>query len=231
MRFIRMGDRFGRLVVSDKHYYGPSNKRYVKCRCDCGKEIFVRTSSLYGKYKSSCGCLAHEMLDKQIEQQQRRIATIVSKHAPRAISMLSSSHPLYDIWQSMLSRSTKNSDKDYQSYGGRGIGVCARWLDFDNFVEDMGVRPAGRSLGRIDNNKGYSVENCRWETGSEQLRNTRRRTEVNYHGERLCLMDLCDKLGITDKHNLVRARLARGWTAERAVSVPAAKQRKFSKAR
>lgn len=83
-------------------------------------------------------------------------------------------HPLFNTWYLMIRRCTVESAPNYQYYGGRGITVCDRWLhSFDSFIEDMGERPDGCSLDRIDNALGYSLDNCRWATPLEQAANRR----------------------------------------------------------
>ena len=82
--------------------------------------------------------------------------------------------PTYRIWRSMLHRTSNPQDKKFPNYGGRGIGVCDRWRDFENFLADMGERPDGMSLDRIDNDDGYYPENCRWADATTQNRNRRR---------------------------------------------------------
>lgn len=94
-----------------------------------------------------------------------------------------SKHPLYTIWFRMIERCTKPKDKAYRNYGRRGIKVCDRWLIFKNFLEDMDNRPNKKySLDRINNDKGYYKENCKWSTFEEQRNNTRYSPKVTFDG-------------------------------------------------
>lgn len=86
--------------------------------------------------------------------------------------------PTYSSWHGMKTRALNPNSTNYKYWGGRGIRICDRWLDFRNFLEDMGERPKGMSLERIDNEKGYNPENCKWATKQEQFFN-RRDTKVN----------------------------------------------------
>lgn len=95
-------------------------------------------------------------------------------------------HPLYQAWRSMRRRCTNPKDKDYLKYGGRGIKVCEQWeKSFETFVTDVGERPAGRTLDRIDNDLGYQPGNVRWATGTEQLINRRQTPRYEWGGETL----------------------------------------------
>jgi hypothetical protein len=126
----------------------------------------------------------------------------------------------YRTWQSMKARCTNPSNVQYMDYGGRGIGVCEEWMKFENFFEDMGLRPEGMSLDRIDNEKGYSKENCRWATEFEQKRNTRRNHWITFNGETKCLEDWAKEIGI--KANTLINRLNRSkWPLEKALTTPA----------
>ena len=120
----------------------------------------------------------------------------------------------YGVWRRMIKRCTSKGDIGYRLYGARGIKVCKRWMKFENFFEDMGKRPVGMSIDRIDNNKGYSLNNCRWATKQEQNRNTRR--SIKYKGENA--VDASARLG--GCKGAVISRIKYGWSLERAFTEP-----------
>lgn len=119
-----------------------------------------------------------------------------------------------------------HNPKSYQfkNYGDRGIFVCDQWRDsFKNFVMDMGPRPDGMSLERIDNNKGYGPDNCRWATQMDQMNNTRVNRKILYQGEIKTLTQWAKHLGMDVE--LLRKRIARGWDVETAFTHLASSQR------
>ena len=154
-----VGRRYGRLVVvqvADRGLWSGKNRHYL-CACDCGVTKCVNRSDLTSGGTRSCGCY-------RAEKNRQRLAT----HGR-------SDHPLYSTWIAMINRCYNPNMRNYRHYGGRGIGVCDSWrTDFQAFLADMGDRPSGRhSLDRIDNDLGYSRDNCRWATGSQQASNRR----------------------------------------------------------
>jgi len=127
----------------------------------------------------------------------------------------------YGTWGSIKSRCYNKNNKSYQSYGARGITVCDRWLGkdgFKNFMDDMGVKPTpNHTLDRIDNNKGYTPDNCRWATYTDQLNNRRNSRLIEYMGKTQTLAEWSLETGI-GWHTL-RQRIDRlGWSIERALT-------------
>lgn len=115
----------------------------------------------------------------------------------------------YDVWVSMKSRCLNKKDKSYKNYGGRGIKICDRWLSFQNFYEDMGEPPKGKTLDRIDNDGDYFPPNCRWATRAQQNRNHRRNVVITWKGKTQTLADWSKETGI--KYFTLRGRLKKGW--------------------
>jgi len=101
-----------------------------------------------------------------------------TKHGHRTSKVTS---PTYNTWHGMMNRCSNPKATGYKNYGGRGITVCEKWLDFRGFLKDMGEKPSGLTLDRIDNDKGYYKENCRWETWKNQHTNKRARPFKGYY--------------------------------------------------
>jgi hypothetical protein len=120
----------------------------------------------------------------------------------------------------MVARCTNPKRPDYAYYGGRGITVCERWrISFGAFLEDMGTKPHGLSLDRIDNTRGYELGNCRWATKHEQMQNTRGTRLIAFGGRSMGIAAWAREIGI-NKESL-RTRLLRGWTVEAALTTGA----------
>jgi len=124
----------------------------------------------------------------------------------------SAEHSTYGIWTGMRARCNNPKSKTYRNYGGRGIKVCARWNDsYEHFLEDMGLRPDGMQIDRIDNNKGYEPGNCRWVTNITNSRNTRKNVHITLDGETMCVAEWAERLGIS--RNTLCHRLSKCTTS------------------
>lgn len=203
-----LGKKFSRLIVIEQ-VKGKSNARWV-CLCDCGNTTVASSVALRNGSIKSCGCLRNEL------NRQRSL-----KHGLRK-------HPLYPTWCAMKARCSNPNHEDYHNYGGRGITVCDRWINsFENFYEDMGERPEGMSLDRIDVNGNYCKDNCRWASKSVQtfnqrtlLTNTSGRTGVTYRKE-------TDKWRAIITYNKHRFNLGTFETFEEAVAAREAAELKY----
>lgn len=152
-----MNKKFGRLLVVEDTQESKKGNKIWLCKCDCGKTIKVMSISLRNGNTQSCGCLKKEKIKKSN-----------TKHNKSKTSE-------YYAWSNMIQRCSNPKNKEYKNYGGRGILVSNEWKnDFNKFLKDMGEKPnKNLSLDRIDNNKGYCKENCRWTDSYEQSINQR----------------------------------------------------------
>lgn len=155
------GKRFGRLEVQER--VTPIGVFPVKWLvvCDCGGSNIVATQNMTNGTTKSCGCLRREIASEKFKTHGKN------------------GSPTWRSWSSMKSRCTNPNVTQYDLYGGRGIKICDRWGKFENFLEDMGERPVGTSLDRIDVNGDYEPLNCRWSTVEEQAKNKRKTRVIN----------------------------------------------------
>ena len=172
MKKINMiGKRFGRLLVVAESEpailpCGQTQSR-VLCQCDCGNIKTIKASSLRRGDTKSCGCILRETPPN-----------LQHGHSPKG-----GSSSTYNSRACMIQRCTNPHTKDYKDYGARGIRVCERWLDsFENFLADMGERPEGMTLERLNNDGNYEPSNCQWATDMEQ-KNNRSDNVLIFNGE------------------------------------------------
>lgn len=145
--------RFGRLEVLhpiDKSLWRGRNAEWA-CECECGEIVFVHSGDLVSGNNRSCGCLRR---GRRVENLRRASRT-------------------YSSWRGMKDRCLNPNSVSYPLYGGRGITICDEWITFDGFLADMGERPEGMSLDRIDPDGNYEPANCRWATPQQQVDNRR----------------------------------------------------------
>lgn len=130
----------------------------------------------------------------------------------------------YKSWNNMMMRCFWPGHIGWEHYGGRGITVCERWKTFSNFHADMGIRPDGQSLDRIDREKDYCPENCRWATGEQQMRNTSYNRILSLHGITMCATEW--ELALGFRSGTIFKRAKRGWDTLKILSTPVRPKRR-----
>ena len=193
------GNKYSRWTVLSY-----SGKERWKCVCECGATRDVIKGSLVSGKSLSCGCFKIERVKE---------ASTIHGHAGKNCSHNTRT---YNTWKDMRRRCVDKNHKNHKTYYDKGIKVCEEWENFVNFLEDMGVRPEGKTIDRIDSDKGYYKENCRWATPKEQANNMSRNHYLEYDGERLTISQWADKLGIS--YNKLNTRIHRGWSVKRALT-------------
>lgn len=169
---VNIGERFGKLqVITEQSMVEMPNGSFMPkalCQCDCGKQALVNIYHLLGEKSTTCGC-------------GRRRRPIHGQ------ALRSGIKPTYWSWSAMMGRCYRKTNSKYKNYGARGIRVCERWKRLENLIADIGERPPGRTLGRLNNDGHYSCgkcpecvdngwpANCKWSTAQEQAAEKRER--------------------------------------------------------
>jgi hypothetical protein len=211
------GQRFGRLIANEPCRRTTGGQIVWRCKCDCGGTAEVFASNLIKGHTQSCGCIWLEAVD-------------------RTTHGLSDSSE-YITWSSAKQRCYDEKNKRYDRYGGRGIVMCQRWREsFEAFLGDMGRKPSGLTIDRIENDGNYScgkcdeckangwTANCRWANSSEQNNNTSVVAKYELDGELLTLAALSERCGLS-RSTLKQRLQKRGWSLSDAMSVPHGKRR------
>lgn len=203
------GKKFGRLTVVSFSHMNKNHKSCYLCQCDCGKYVTVIGNNLKKGTSKSCGCL--------------NIEKIIQRNTKHSCSR----SRIYRIWQGIKKRTLCKTAKSYLNYGGRGIKIATEWLDFNKFYEwalSNGYKN-NLTIDRINVNGDYSPENCRWSSYKEQGRNKRNNVLITFKGITKCRSEWEEELCFTK--DLIRNRLRRGWSVEKALSEPLYKHKEI----
>lgn len=198
---VANGDRFGRLVVIDNSLSKEKNEAMAKCRCDCGEIVEVSQHALKSGGTMSCGCGRMDVIVSHGESHTR----------------------LYYIWKGFRSRCRDENAEYSKWYHDKGIDFYPVWMDFIAFKEwaiSNGYED-GLTLDRIDGNRGYWPDNCRWATRKEQSNNKSDNVKLTYMGKTQNISQWADELGVSD--SLIRSRIKSGWSSDDALSIPSKK--------
>lgn len=199
---ITPGDVYGRLTIirqADRSETPGDNHRRVVAQCSCGEVRNIMFSLLATGKTVSCGCY-------------RRTRNITHGH-----TVGKKDSRTYRIYRDMLTRCNNPNYREYHLYGGRGIKVCDRWLEsFENFLSDMGERPAGMSLERERVNEGYGPGNCKWADDFEQANNKRNNVFLEFNGKRMTIPQWARELG--KEAGTLYARHYAGWPPEKILT-------------
>jgi hypothetical protein len=189
-------DRINKLFILD--IVVKNGKTYFQCSCDCGILCEKDVYKVLSGHTKSCGC---NLVNRDYQK----------RHGGHKSSE-------YGTWEAMKARCNNPKNKKYRLYGGRGIKVCDRWNDFVNFYEDMGLRPEGLTLERIDSDGNYCPDNCKWATYSEQNRNTTQNHYLTLGETTLTIVGWAERLGWDPA--VIHARLKYGWSIEDTLTIP-----------
>jgi len=198
MRINLTGQKFGRLTVIKFAGVDEKGRTMWECQCECGSLIIVRSDNLKRGISKSCGCFSREMASKRLKKYEN------------------TDHYLYKTWMGMKLRCESKSSGMYKYYGERGIKICDRWKNYDNFYNDMiGGYKKGLTIDRINCNGDYEPPNCRWATMTDQANNKSTTIYVTFCGETKPLAEMCRKYKAD--YQRTWKRLHRGWNIAKAL--------------
>lgn len=199
---IEIGERRNRLTVIAADTPKPNGEKRVIVKCDCGTQKTVTLSTFRKDETVSCGCYNLERIRRTNKDRATHGMTNTTE---------------FRVWDGMKARCLNPNHTFYRLYGGRGIYICDRWKEsFSNFLADMGPRPEGTTLDRIDNDGPYSPENCRWATRDEQYNNRSTSRFLIVGSTCMSITQWSKKTGLMRK--TITERLKRGLTPEQAVA-------------
>ncbi len=205
-RFVDMSGKVcGLLTVVDLSHFKNSLAVW-NCVCECGSLAKVKGSCLRSGNTKSCGCTRKI----NASANARRASTTHGMHGS----------PTYDTWQSILARCNKSSHKSFQYYGGKGVKVCDEWRRFENFLRDMGVRPIGTTIDRINSDGNYEPGNCQWATPKDQANNRSNNRWHSYLGETKTTAQWAEDARCAVNGPTFCKRIDSGWPIEYAISAP-----------
>ncbi len=202
------GLRFGRLTAIERHEKTRDGKTTWWCICDCGTQRAFIGTLLRSGHTKSCGCF-------QVDETIRNHTTHGKSHTY-----------MHRLWTDIRNRCNNPRNKSYPFYGGRGIKVCERWeADYSNFVADLGTPPPGMQIDRIDNDRDYGPDNCRWTTRAINCRNRRNNHIIEWNGQRRCIKEWSELTGIS--RLAISQRINKlNWPIEKALTTPAQRRKK-----
>ena len=201
---VEPGSTFGSWTVLRAEYLQryESDRLFVFVRCSCGTERWIMASNYRNGNSPHCGC--------------KRL--VYKKHGHTKHGGGKSTE--YGAWVHMKTRCLDPKFKYFKHYGGRGIGICDRWVsNFENFLADVGAAPGSSyEIERIDNNGNYEPGNCRWATRKQQMRNTRHNRLLTFNDKTQTVVEWAEEIGMLQ--NTLENRIFRGWSVERALTEP-----------
>lgn len=193
------GSKYYRLLVMrfvGHKPIGGVNKLAWECLCECGNKIICIGDAIKSGNTKSCGCLKSE--------------TTINRCTKHGLTRRGKKAPEHNIWNHMKRRCLNPTNKAYKDYGGRGIKICEKWLNFENFYRDMGPRPSSKhSIERVNNDGNYEPDNCLWILKSDQNKNQRSNLIINYQGETKILSEWAKSLNLKYMflyHRLIRKK-------------------------